>query len=757
MGSPIRFLRCTGVAVLLLAAMVSAPHGHIVRAAVTVTVTTALDTMNPCAGTGGGTCSLRDAIAFANLFGNAGSTIAFSIPGAGVRTMMLDATLPTLRLTQQGVTIDATTQPGYTGSPLIELRGSGEPPGAFGLWLSGAGGDTVKGLAIYGFTGTGAAPGSGILIDSNGNTVQGNVIGMPAAGVGPVLHQNGNFNGVTIIGGSGNTIGGTTAAARNIISGNGYAGVFVVNVPPSSGNVIAGNYIGTDKTGTASVCNLFGVYIQNASNNVVGGTVAGAGNLISANPADGVVIDGHKQTDALNAPTGTAGGNVVQGNLIGSDVTGSAVLSTAMCPNNISNYHGQDEGVYILDASGNLIGGTTAAARNVIVGSDQNGITIDGSGDAPADAMGNVVQGNYLGINAAGTAALPNRIGVYIGAARNNTIGGAAPGTGNVIYGTPLSGNGTTSGGGVFIDAHESVSESATVPGGYKEASGNVVQGNRIGTNPAGTAAIDRTPQYLGITIAEGKNNTIAGNVIANSVVGILINGVLAPDDIVGGVPRDATGNVIQGNFIGTGANGAGVIPNNTGIEILSATHNTIGGTTAGTGNTIANNTGYGVYIATNRTDIIPNPPANRDAILGNAIYNNGAAGIALDPGANNNQAAPVLTSATTTTVSGSVAGTAGTTYRVELFSNPAGTAQGKIFITAASVAPNSPFAIPVTGVSLGQYITTTATNLTTFDTSIFSASVTVTPPPPSPVALPRPPASVTPGQPTPNPLPPGR
>ena len=147
-------------------------------------------------------------------------------------------------------------------------------------------------------------------------------------------------------GASNNTIGGASPGAGNLISGNGHDGVLldVQGGPPITGNLIQGNYIGTDATGTHALGNATGVHIVGASNNTIGGSVAGAGNLISGNgfngafnPLAGIAIDG------------PATGNVVQGNRIGTDAAGMNRI-----PNNLA-------GVVIEGGSNNQIGGTFLA------------------------------------------------------------------------------------------------------------------------------------------------------------------------------------------------------------------------------------------------------------------------------------------------------------------------------------------------------------------------------------------------------------
>src|SRR5262245_6866446 len=159
-----------------------------------------------------GNGSLRQAILSAESTPGA-DTISFSI-GSGPQTIRLSSPLPQIN---DSVTIDGTTQPGYAGTPLIELNGSTAGAGANGLTIS-AGNSTVRGLAIRGFAG------SGIVLDTNGgDVIQGNFIGTNAAGT--VLANGGS--GVLISGVGNNTVGGTTAAARNVISGNSGAGVTI--------------------------------------------------------------------------------------------------------------------------------------------------------------------------------------------------------------------------------------------------------------------------------------------------------------------------------------------------------------------------------------------------------------------------------------------------------------------------------------------------------------------------------------------------
>src|SRR5262249_28239741 len=137
--------------------------------------------------------------------------------------------------------------------------------------------------------------GSGIELENgSGNRVQGNLVGTNRSGAATL--PNG-ANGVLIVSSAGNTIGGAAAGAGNVLSGNGTNGVTLV-LAASSGNVIQGNYIGTDVAGTHDLGNLFfGVFAFQAPGTVIGGAAAGAGNLISGNNQHGIFL----QTDASDA------------------------------------------------------------------------------------------------------------------------------------------------------------------------------------------------------------------------------------------------------------------------------------------------------------------------------------------------------------------------------------------------------------------------------------------------------------------------
>ncbi len=348
--------------------------------------------------------SLRQAILDANSTPGH-DLIVFEIPGFGVQTITPQSPLPLLT-DSAGVTIDGYSQPGaspntatvgHNGVLLIEIDGSAAGL-QIGLRITSSN-NIVQGLVANrsGVTGMWIEGGSN-------NWINGNFIGTDPSG--SLALPNGGGGVLILAGASGNLVGGAAPAARNLISGNRATGVEVIN--DSTNNRVEGNLIGTDASGLVSLGNNRGIAIgTRASGNVIGGAAAGAGNVISGSMNSGVSI--------LNEGTT---GNVVQGNLIGTNALGSAALPNGQW------------GVLIFDeAHHNTIGGPAPDARNVISGNALDGVLIGG------EALRNVVQGNFIGTDATGTAPLPNRengIWVAIGAGKN-LIGGDDAGTGNVI------------------------------------------------------------------------------------------------------------------------------------------------------------------------------------------------------------------------------------------------------------------------------------------------------------------------------------
>lgn len=418
-------------------------------------------------------CSLRDAISAAN--SNPGSdTIAFTISGSGVQTIRPNSALPTVT---DAVILDGTTQTPSSSTPTIELRG--DLASSDGLRIS-ASNCTVKGFIINRFGG------SGILISGAGNnTIASNWIGVDSTG----LSAAGNaLYGIELSNSANNLIGGSSASARNVISGNGSYGIYVGDTA-SSANQIKGNYIGTDYQGALAIGNTGGISLK-SSNNIIGGSSSGEGNVIT-----GLGLFGLYQINLTESDS-----NTILGNYIGTNAAGNASLSQ----DDEGIYMGV--GIYIQDGKNNTIG--APGAGNLISGNG-TGIELRGGFTDGLTTSGNVIQSNYIGPNAAGDAAIPNYNGIVVFAAilnpvSSNTIGGVNSDT--TMYGNLISGNGTGQGTGRGIQM--------IGPLVYD----NTIQGNFIGTTADGTTALGNTGPGILLSVT---NNQIggagAGNVIAHN------------------------------------------------------------------------------------------------------------------------------------------------------------------------------------------------------------------------------------------------
>jgi hypothetical protein len=335
--------------------------------------------------------------------GTAENTIRFAIPGNGVHTIYLHSALPALT---GHITIDGTTQPGYTGTPVVALDGSAAGLKVDGLVLRG-GYNTVRGLIIDHFRG------DGVEVLSDHNTLAGDVIGLDGTGI----YAAGNVGDGVFVTGGYNTIGGTGTHDRVVISGNHGAGVELVGYA-AVGNRIMGDTIGTDAQGFAAVANSYGILLRaGANHNVIGGTAHAQRNVISGNALDEIRLTG----------TGTSA-NMIQGNFIGVDASGKAA--------SLSGYDGirLDGGT-----TGNLIGGVIAGSGNLISGAGhlslanglQVGVGVEILGTTTA---GNTIQGNWIGVNSAGLAPLSNLAGgILLRSAGKNTIGGNSKAAYNLI------------------------------------------------------------------------------------------------------------------------------------------------------------------------------------------------------------------------------------------------------------------------------------------------------------------------------------
>ena len=403
-------------------------------------------------------CSLREAIEAAN--GSPGhDLIAFDIPGPAPHSIKpLGEQLPAVT---EPATIDATTEPGYACDPIVEIDGTFAGPGAYGLLVS-AGPSAVRGFVINRFEQAGVLAFDG----AAGSAIETNFIGTDITGQ---LDRGNQGAGIEIVNAGETRIGDPTEpCGRNVLSGNDGAGVIVrsnqVGVTPT-GNRVQNNLIGLAADGTTAVANAAAGISLEAPGTTVGGNGAER-NVVSGNGASGIAVFSNE--------------NTVQGNLVGTDAAG-----TSARPNVV--------GIDINFGARNQIGGVAAGARNVVSGNLGEGVKITN-----ARATGNVVEGNYIGVDITGDVDLGNGTrGVFAGFNASGTkIGGTETGAGNVISGNPQ---------GVWLGSG---------------ATDTTLQGNRIGTNSAGNAPIPNDTDGV-FVFGSSNGNTVggtaegAGNVIA--------------------------------------------------------------------------------------------------------------------------------------------------------------------------------------------------------------------------------------------------
>jgi len=484
--------------------------------------------------------SLYDAITQAN--SNPGAdTIDFDIDHCNILPIPFNLTQALPYITE-AVTIQGPNN--HTGCPFpittnhskIVLNGGGTLQYGFRIQASPT---TIKNLVVSNFSL------NGIYLESNGNIIKGNTIGYYFY---TIEYPGNGDSGIKIVSGShSNTIGGSTSSDRNIISGNGKYGIEINN---SWNNTIKGNRIGTNSTGTAAEGNtLCGILLMRSYSNTIGGSNPGEGNLISGNKNSGICINyqesvnnfirgnyigtdvngtaiignnndgislfgahittiGGPQASQGNLISGngsngisllyatgvgdTPDDNVIQGNRVGTDVSGTAPLGNTSA------------GIKIASGTGNVIGGGNAGEGNLISG-NQTGVVVQGNVQSTPGST--TIEGNKIGSDIDGTFAIPNLAsGIYLSENNLTTIGGSQGGSGNLI-----SGNG---GNGIWIQTG---------------SLGTAVEGNHIGSDASGTGALGNGKTGVYINIADttkiGGSQSGEGNIIAfNQESGVVLN-----------------------------------------------------------------------------------------------------------------------------------------------------------------------------------------------------------------------------------------
>jgi parallel beta-helix repeat protein len=499
------------------------------------------------------TCTLRAAIDEANAHAGP-DTITFNI-GTATLTPGIDYAT----LTDDGTTI--------RGADNITIDGTNAPFPSDGITIS-ASNVTIQGLRIYNFR-------FGVYIDGQALTTTNNLIG---------TNGDGNNDG----------------QERNTLSDN-MQGVYITGAQAAF-NVIAGNRIGTNPSGSSALPNLIaGIEIAfGAHDNLIG------------TDADGVNDNGERNIISGNGPSFGQGiliedsdDNVITGNYIGLAADGNTAL-----PN-------QSGGIVIIkDSTGNRIGTNAdgvndAAERNVISGNEDSGIGTNAPGNAYT-----VIAGNYIGTNASGVQAVPNSgSGISLHDSEFYQVGTNGDGINDVVERNIISGNAVS---GIHI----------------QRASHNVIAGNYIGLNSAGSALGNSAGQMFafsgGIVLHGGAHENRIGtngdgladvqeaNVISNNGK----RGIYLYESI-----NLNSGNVIAGNIIG--ANATGTLPmgnEGPGISMWATNSaNSIGGNLPSEGNLIAYNDDVGIGLA-GWNDHMP----YGTLILHNSIHDNGGIGIDL-------------------------------------------------------------------------------------------------------------------------------
>lgn len=378
-----------------------------------------------------GTGSLRAAITLANA--TPGTEIDFNITSSPVGNVWtIKPTTPLPAITANSTKIDGTTQTtnvsdSNTSGPEVVINGSLAGSSANGLTI-GSNSCTVKGLVINGFSV------AGISIDYHANLTAANpqsnsvqycYLGTDPTGTSAVA----NGDGIDIISADYSVIGSTSSTTHNIISGNTSTGINLTGY--CSHNIVEGNYIGTDRTGTAQLANhWYGIYmwyfegseIPYDGQNIIGGTASGTRNVISGNWDTNIFVQYAKDL-------------LIEGNFIGTDVTGNTTISRSVP---------QGYGIYVRQTDGPVtIGGSTAAERNVIGDHYYAGIALQ-------DSHFIYIRGNYVGVGPDGVSNVGNNgEGILtFGVPDNVTIGGTPAGYANAIYNNGQAGiwiSGTTS------------------------------------------------------------------------------------------------------------------------------------------------------------------------------------------------------------------------------------------------------------------------------------------------------------------------
>ncbi|NND72268.1 MAG: T9SS type A sorting domain-containing protein [Rhodothermales bacterium] len=423
-----------------------------------------------------GTGSLREAINSANNLIGA-DTIRFNISGDGPHIITPSGPLPQIT---DAVAIDGYSQPGSSpntnsiadaSNAVIKIGLDGVNAGVQNGFEISAGGTTVSGLAIYNFE-----LGGIYMNTTGGNHISGCYVGTDVTGT--IARPNAN-HGIAIVNGVDDVIGGTLPENRNVISGNTWVGLAIIN-SGTVGTTVQGNFIGLDATGLQPLGNgQHGINAGMAATGtvasafIIGGSDVEARNVIGSNGWSGILVLG-------------AGADNFQifGNYVGTDRTGTAARGNGI--NGIEMASGPSDGI---------VGGPGANEGNLVAASTQNGIVCQQSCDNVT------ISGNIVGTDINQTANFGNTVdGIVVVNSDNVTIGGVTRAHANVV------------GNSGRIGIYAFGSESGT----------HLISNNYVGTNATQSAALRNS--LSGIRV-EWVGHTVSQNVVANNTEGIVVFG----------------------------------------------------------------------------------------------------------------------------------------------------------------------------------------------------------------------------------------
>jgi hypothetical protein len=489
---------------------------------------------------GDGTNTLRKCIRLANSNTNAPvvDNINFNLSGIGPFSIILTGNLPVI---SDPVYINGFSQPSSVSPiPYIMISASGASSSVSPInnifYLSSSASNSI----INGFSMVRTQNDAIYLNGASNCVISGCWIGLDYTASLPIqVNSRIGGHGIYLVNNSNNcTIGGLNL--RNVISGNTGHGIVVLS---SSGVNIINNSIGTSTNGNLAIGNgIHGISISNSTAIYIGNSNPLGSNLISGNAGIGINISSQSNNFTII------------GNTIGTNLLGNAAI-----PNG-------NHGVNVSDSQFGIIGGSTTTTGNLISGNTSSGIVLFGASSSSSYCT---VMGNLIGVNRAGTIAIPNGIhGISVYNNTNNTtIGGLSIGQGNLIAGN------------LFYGIDIEINSNYTT-----------IVGNKIGTNISGSASLGNGNHGIYISTSNGTyiggNSKNARNIISGNGDAAGENGISI---------LNSNSNVIKGNFIGVSNNGLSSVGNyDSGISFSNSSFNTVGGSAFMERNVISGHNGPG-------------------------------------------------------------------------------------------------------------------------------------------------------------------